>query len=144
MSLLYSMVMSYLHISQSAAEWIVAQHFSPWLLLLAILLMVMVLGFFLPPASIILMTAPIILPPLRSAGFDLVWFGVVMTVVMEMGLIHPPVGLNLFVIKNIAPDISYSELVWGTLPFVVIMILAVMLVCTFPGIAMWLPRALMG
>jgi TRAP-type C4-dicarboxylate transport system permease large subunit len=104
----------------------------------------MVLGFFLPPASIILMTAPIILPPLRSAGFDLVWFGVVMTVVMEMGLIHPPVGLNLFVIKNIAPDISYSELVWGTLPFVAIMILAVMLVCTFPDIAMWLPRALMG
>jgi C4-dicarboxylate transporter DctM subunit len=73
-----------------------------------------------------------------------VWFGVVMTVVMEMGLIHPPVGLNLFVIKNIAPDISYRELVWGTLPFVAIMILAVMLVCAFPGIAMWLPRALMG
>jgi C4-dicarboxylate transporter, DctM subunit len=144
MSLLYSMVMSYLHISQSAAEWIVAQHLSPWLLLLAILLMVTVLGFFLPPASIILMTAPIILPPLRSAGFDLVWFGVVMTVVMEMGLIHPPVGLNLFVIKNIAPDISYRELVWGTLPFVAIMILAVVLICVCPGIAMWLPRILMG
>jgi tripartite ATP-independent transporter DctM subunit len=144
MSLLYSMVMSYLHISQSAAEWIVAQHFSPWLLLLATLLMVVVLGFFLPPASIILMTAPIILPPLRSAGFDLVWFGVVMTVVMEMGLIHPPVGLNLFVIKNIAPDISFGEVVWGTLPFVAIMIVAVLLICTFPGIAMWLPTMLMG
>ena len=67
-----------------------------------------------------------------------------MTVVMEMGLIHPPVGLNLFVIKNIAPDISYRELVWGTLPFVAIMILAVVLICVFPGIAMWLPRILMG
>lgn len=138
------MVMSYLHISQSAAEWIVTQHFSPWLLLLAILLMVVVLGFFLPPASIILMTAPIILPPLRSAGFDLVWFGVVMTVVMEMGLIHPPVGLNLFVIKNIAPDISFGEVVWGTLPFVAIMIVAVLLICALPGIAMWLPTILMG
>jgi TRAP-type C4-dicarboxylate transport system permease large subunit len=83
-------------------------------------------------------------PPLRSAGFDLVWFGVVMTVVMEMGLIHPPVGLNLFVIKNIAPDISYRELVWGTLPFVAIMIVAVVLICVFPGIAMWLPQILMG
>jgi len=144
MSLLYSMVMSYLHISQSAAEWIVAQHLSPWLLLLAILLMVVVLGFFLPPASIVLMTAPIILPPLRGAGFDLVWFGVVMTVVMEMGLIHPPVGLNLFVIKNIAPDISFGEIVWGTLPFVAIMLAAVVLICAFPGIAMWLPRILMG
>ena len=69
----------------------------------------MVLGFFLPPVSIILMTAPIILPPLKAAGFDLIWFGVVMTIVMEMGLIHPPVGLNIFVIKNIAPDIPLSR-----------------------------------
>src|SRR5712691_8825477 len=103
MSLLYSYVMSYLHISQSAAEAIVELHLSRWLLLTQILLMVVVLGFFLPPVSIILMTAPIILPPLRAAQFDLIWFGVVMTIVMEMGLIHPPVGLNIFVIKNIAP-----------------------------------------
>ena len=144
MSLLYSMVMSYLHISQSAAEWIVAYHLSPWLLLMAILAMVVVLGFFLPPVSIILMTAPIILPPLRSAGFDLIWFGVVMTIVMEMGLIHPPVGLNLFVIKNIAPDIPFRDVLWGTLPFVAIMIVAVVLICLFPGIAMWLPKILMG
>jgi len=144
MSLLYSMVMSYLHISQSAAEWIVANHLSPWLLLMAILMMVVVLGFFLPPVSIILMTAPIILPPLRSAGFDLIWFGVVMTIVMEMGLIHPPVGLNLFVIKNIAPDIPFRDVLWGTLPFVAIMIVAVVLICLFPGIAMWLPKILMG
>ena len=68
--------------------------------------MVVVLGFFLPPVSIILMTAPIILPPLKAAGFDLVWFGIVMSVVMEMGLIHPPVGLNIFVINRIAPDIG--------------------------------------
>ncbi len=69
MSLLYSYVMSYLHISQSAAESIVAMHLPRWELLAAILLMVVVLGFFLPPVSIILMTAPIILPPLRAAQF---------------------------------------------------------------------------
>jgi TRAP-type C4-dicarboxylate transport system permease large subunit len=67
-------------------------------LLTAILLMVVVLGFFLPPVSIILVTAPIILPPLKAANFDLIWFGVIMTIVMEMGLIHPPVGLNPFVV----------------------------------------------
>src|SRR4051812_32517724 len=98
MSLLYSYVMSYLHISQSAAQWAVGLQLSKWVLLAAILAMVIVLGFFLPPVSIILMTAPIILPPLKAAGFDLIWFGVVMTIVMEMGLIHPPVGLNIFVI----------------------------------------------
>jgi C4-dicarboxylate transporter, DctM subunit len=144
MSLLYSYVMSYLHISQSAAEWIVSMELSRWVLLAAILTFVVVLGFFLPPVSIILMTAPIILPPLRAAGFDLVWFGVVMTIVMEMGLIHPPVGLNIFVIKNIAPDISLADVIWGTIPFLLLMMVAVVIICYLPGIAVWLPDLVMG
>src|SRR6185369_13891343 len=107
---------------------IVAMHLSKWLLLAAILLLVVMLGFFLPPVSIILMTAPIILPPLRTAGFDLIWFGVLMTIVMEMGLIHPPVGLNIFVIKNIAPDIPLRDVVLGVLPFVGLMVVAIVLI----------------
>jgi len=144
MSLLFANVMSYLHISQSAAQAIVDLHASRWVLLFAILLMVIVLGFFLPPVSIILMTAPIILPPLRDAGFDLIWFGVVMTIIMETGLIHPPVGLNIFVIKNIAPDINLSEIIWGVMPFVIIMFVAVILLCFVPEIAMGLPALVMG
>ena len=144
MSLLYSYVMSYLHISQSAAEAVVAMQLSKWVLLTVILLMVVVFGFFLPPVSIILMTAPIILPPLKAAGFDLIWFGVVMTIVMEMGLIHPPVGLNIFVIKNIAPDIPLKDVIWGVMPFVALMFLAVVLLCFIPGIATYLPDHLMG
>jgi len=144
MSLLFANVMSYLHISQSAAQVIVDLHASRWVLLFAILLMVIILGFFLPPVSIILMTAPIILPPLRDAGFDLIWFGVVMTIIMETGLIHPPVGLNIFVIKNIAPDINLSEIVWGVMPFVIIMFVAVILLCFVPEIAMGLPTLVMG
>jgi C4-dicarboxylate transporter DctM subunit len=120
----------------------VSMHFSRWVLLAAILVLVVVLGFFLPPVSIILMTAPIILPPLKAAGFDLVWFGVVMTIVMEMGLIHPPVGLNLFVIKNIAPDIPLSDVIWGVLPFVGLMMVAVVVLCFAPEIAVWLPDKL--
>jgi C4-dicarboxylate transporter, DctM subunit len=141
-SLLYAYVMSYLHISQSAAVWLTSLGLSKWALLAAVLLLVVVLGFFLPPVSIILMTAPIILPPIRAAGFDLIWFGVVMTIVMEMGLIHPPVGLNLFVIKNIAPDIPLSTVMWGTLPFVFLMALAILLICFFPGIALLLPTVI--
>jgi tripartite ATP-independent transporter DctM subunit len=144
MSLLYAYVMSYLHISQGAAGWIVSLHLSKWLLLVAILLMVVVLGFFLPPVSIILMTAPIILPPLREAGFDLVWFGIVMSVVMEMGLIHPPVGLNIFVINRIAPDIGLAPIIWGTLPFVALMALGVVILSACPAIAMWLPNLVYG
>jgi C4-dicarboxylate transporter, DctM subunit len=144
MSLLFSYVMSYLHISQSTAEWIVGLQLSKWILLAAVLFMVILLGFFLPPVSIILMTAPIILPPLKAAGFDLIWFGVLMTIVMETGLIHPPVGLNIFVIKNIAPDIPLSDIIWGVAPFVVLMLAAVVLICVFPGIATALPDAVMG
>jgi TRAP-type C4-dicarboxylate transport system permease large subunit len=113
-------------------------------LLFAILVFVVVLGFVLPPVSIILMTAPIILPPLRASGFDLIWFGVIMTIMMEMGLIHPPVGLNLFVIKNIAPDIPLRDVVWGVMPFVALMIFAVVLMCFVPGIATWFSDAVMG
>jgi TRAP-type C4-dicarboxylate transport system permease large subunit len=144
MSLLYSYVMSYLHISQSAAESIVAMHLPRWELLVAILALVVVLGFFLPPVSIILMTAPIILPPLRAADFDIIWFGIVMTIVMEMGLIHPPVGLNIFVIRNVAPDIPLRDVIFGTLPFVLLMMLAVLVLCFVPEIATFLPNVVMG
>jgi C4-dicarboxylate transporter DctM subunit len=105
---------------------------------------VILLGFFLPPVSIILMMAPIILPPLKAAGFDLIWFGILMTIVMETGLIHPPVGLNLFVIKNIAPDIPLRDIIWGVLPFVGLMLFSVVLICLLPGIATALPDAVMG
>jgi TRAP-type C4-dicarboxylate transport system permease large subunit len=139
MSLAYANTMSSLNISQAAATAIVSLHLSKWLLLLAVLVFTVVLGFFLPPVSIILMTAPIILPPLKAAGFDLVWFGVVMTIVMEMGLIHPPVGLNIFVIRNIAPDIPLGDVIMGTLPFVILMALAIVIISLFPQIALSLP-----
>ena len=144
MSLLYSYVMSYLHISQSAAEWVVALHLSKWTLFLAVSFLVILLGFFLPPVSIILMTAPIILPPLRAQGFDLIWFGVVMSVIMEMGLIHPPVGLNIFVINKIAPDIPLKDVVWGTLPFVFLIMFAVLILCIFPDLVLALPDHFFG
>jgi len=131
MSLLYSYVMSYLHLSQSGAQWIVDMHLSKWLLLAAILALVLVLGFFLPPVSIILMTAPIILPPLKAAGFDLIWFG-------------PPVGLNIFVIRNIAPDIPLKDVIWGVMPFVGLMFFAIFVICLAPQIATWLPDLVMG
>ncbi|HUP07428.1 MAG TPA: TRAP transporter large permease subunit, partial [Caldimonas sp.] len=74
----------------------------------------------------------------------LIWFGVLMTIVMEAGLIHPPVGLNLFVIKNIAPDIGLGEIIRGVLPFVALMFVAVVLICVAPGIATALPDSVMG
>ena len=80
----------------------------------------------------------------QAAGFDLVWFGILMTIVMEMGLIHPPVGLNIFVIRNVAPDIPLRDVIFGTLPFVLLMMIAVLILCFVPEIATGFPDLVMG
>ncbi len=141
MAFLFTYVMSYLHITQEATQWLVGLPLSRWEYLFWIDVLVLLLGFFLPPVAIILMITPVIMPGLRAHGFDPVWFGVNMTIVMETGLIHPPVGLNLFVIQGIAPDISLRELVLGVLPFIVIILAFVVLLSAFPQIALWLPHA---
>jgi len=90
------------------------------------------------------MAAPILLPIITTAGFDPIWFAVVLTINMEIGLISPPVGLNLYVINGIAPDISLKTILTGSLPFVACMVLAIVLLCLFPGLATWLPNLVMG
>ena len=139
MSFLYTYVMSYLHITQSVAEWLVTLHMSKWVFFVSVNALLIMLGFFLPPVAIILMVTPIILPALKAHGFDLIWFGIIMTILMEMGLIHPPVGLNLFVINGIAPDIPLKRIMWGVLPFIAIMVVAIVILCVVPQIATWLP-----
>ena len=139
-SFLFTYVMSYLGITQAAAQWLVAMNFGKWEFFFWINVFLVVLGFFLPPVAIILMVTPIILPSLKALGIDLVWFGIIMTILMEMGLIHPPVGLNLFVIQGIAPDLKLRNIVWGTMPFIGLMVLGIVLLCLFPEIALWLPN----
>jgi tripartite ATP-independent transporter DctM subunit len=143
-SFLYTYVMSYLHITQSAAEWLVSLQMGKWQFFFWVNILLVVLGFFLPPVAIILMVTPILLPALNAHGIDLIWFGVVMTILMEMGLIHPPVGLNLFVINGIAPDIPLRDILWGVVPFLLLMVVGILLLCAFPEIAMWLPNQYRG
>jgi TRAP-type C4-dicarboxylate transport system permease large subunit len=90
------------------------------------------------------MTAPTLLPIIESAGFDPIWFAVVLTINMEIGLITPPVGLNLYVINGIVPEVKLSTILWGALPFLLSMVLGIVLLCLFPSIALWLPEAMMG
>lgn len=140
MAFLFTYVMSYLHITQSAAEWLASLQMSKWVFLFWVNILLLILGFFLPPVAIILMITPVIMPGILAHGFDPIWFGIVLTINMELGLITPPVGLNLFVINGIAPDINFKELVWGVVPFIVIMGLFIVLLAIFPELAMWLPN----
>lgn len=141
---LFSYMMSSLYITQAIAESIASLGASKWALLLYVNLFLLLVGLFLPPVAVILMTAPTLLPIIEQAGFDPIWFGVVLTLNMEIGLITPPVGLNLYVLKNIAPNVKLSTILWGSFPFMLCMVLGIFLLTLFPGIATWLPEALMG
>ena len=141
---LFAFALSWLFITQSIAEWIVTLDVNRWVLMAIINVFLLMAGFFLPPVAVIVMTAPILLPIILQAGFDPYWFAVVLTINMEIGLITPPVGLNLYVINGIAPDIPLSAILKGSLPFVLCMVLAIVLLCIAPGIATFLPDLLMG
>lgn len=140
----FSYMLSLLYVTQSAAQWMVDLDLNRWVLLAAINVFLLVAGCFLPPVAIILMVMPILTPVLEAAGFDLIWFAVILTINMEVGLITPPVGLNLYVLKGVAPQVPLTEVLKGSLPFVLLMFLAMVLISIFPEIALWLPNHMMN
>ena len=140
----FSFMLSSLFVTQSVAGWIADLDVNRWVLMAIINVFLLVAGFFLPPVAVILMSAPILLPIITSAGFDAYWFAVIVTINMEIGLITPPVGLNLYVINGIAPDISLRKILAGSLPFVLCMVLAIIILSAFPGIVTWFPDVVMG
>ena len=140
----FSYMLSLLYVTQSAAQWLVDLELNRWVLMVAINVFLLVAGCFLPPVAIILMVMPILTPVLEAANFDLIWFAVILTINMEVGLITPPVGLNLYVLKGVAPEVPLPTVLKGSLPFVLLMLLAMALISVFPGIALWLPSQMMG
>ena len=140
----FSYMLSSLFITQSIAEWIGTLDVNRWVLMISINIFLLVCGFFLPPVAVILMAAPILLPIITAAGFDPIWFAVILTINMEIGLISPPVGLNLYVINGIAPDIPLKSILKGSLPYVACMVVAIVILCVFPELATWLPERVMG
>jgi C4-dicarboxylate transporter, DctM subunit len=143
-AVVFGYMLTSLYLTQTLAQGIAELQVNRWVLMLLINLFLLVSGFFIPPAAIILMTSPILLPIITAAGFDPVWFGVILTVNMEIGLIHPPVGLNIYIINAIAPDVPLASIMWGVLPYVLCMMFAIVVLCVFPDIATWLPDHLMG
>ncbi len=141
---LFSFTLSTLFVTQSIAEWIAGLAVSKWVIIAIVNVFLLIAGFFLPPVAVIVMTAPILLPIIIQAGFDPYWFAIVLTINMEIGLITPPVGLNLYVINAIAPDISLRQILLGSLPYVLCMVTAIVILCFVPEIATWLPNLMMG
>lgn len=141
---IFAFALSSLFITQTVAGAIADLEVNRWVLMAVINLFLLVAGFFLPPVGVIVMAAPILLPIIVAADFDPYWFAVILTINLEIGLITPPVGLNLFIIKGIAPDIALRDILLGSLPYALCMILGIILLCFFPQIALWLPDLIMG
>ncbi len=141
---LFGFVCSDLYVTQSLAQLILALPFGKWGIMIFINILLLVLGCFIPPAAVILMVAPMLLPVITNLGFDSVWFSVMMTVNLEVGLLTPPVGLNLYVVQGIAPDVPLSRVLRAMVPFLVVDIIVLVLLCIFPELATWLPSKMLG
>jgi tripartite ATP-independent transporter DctM subunit len=141
---LFAFALSSLFITQTIAASIADLEVNRWVLMFIINIFLLVCGMFLPPVAVIVMTAPMLFPIVTQAGFDPYWFAIVLTINMEVGLITPPIGLNLFVINAIAPTIPTKDILWGSLPYVLVMFLAIGILCFFPDIATWLPNQMLG
>uniref|UniRef100_UPI0031016466 TRAP transporter large permease n=1 Tax=Neorhizobium sp. EC2-8 TaxID=3129230 RepID=UPI0031016466 len=114
----------------------------PYGVLLLILLMYLVLGCLMDAMAMIILTVPIVYPVIISLGFDPIWFAVIIVMTVELGLIHPPVGMNVFVIKSVVPELTFSKIFKGVAPFIVTDLVRLALLIAFPILATWLPSHL--
>lgn len=133
-AMLFGYALTTTDVAPSLSRAVAGADLAPWLVFIAINLLLLFLGCFLETLSIIVITTPIIVPIVAAFGWDKVWFGIIMIINMEMALITPPVGLNLFVVKGVAPAVPLERIIVGTLPYVLIMALVLALVAFFPGV----------
>ncbi|WP_416797620.1 TRAP transporter large permease [Ciceribacter azotifigens] len=138
-ALLLNFVMTFLGISRQIVDVVVALDLSPTMLMLAIVAFYLVLGCFMEGFSILLVTVPIIVPIVVSLGYDSIWFGVVLTLLLEAALITPPIGMNLYVVQGVRKGGPLSDVIMGSLPFVAIIFLMILILMAFPNLALWLP-----
>ena len=131
-------IISYLGIASQIANAIISSGANKWLVIILVYILWLILGSFMDPGSMVILTVPFLLSSLNSLGFDTIWIGVVSTLLVEVGMITPPTGLNLFVTKSIT-DLSFGLLVRGALPFLLVFLVALILLTIFPQIALFLP-----
>lgn len=129
-------------VSRDIGDWISQSGFSPVAVICFVFLFYLVLGSFLEGMGMVLITVPILLPVVTGVGFDPIWFGVFLVVMIEIGLVTPPVGMNLFVLRAVAPEIGMRDAYLGILPYLAAPFLLTVLLVAFPQLALWLPQAL--
>jgi len=138
-ALLFGYFLTITQVPQTVTEFLTGLGIGRYGVLALIMLMYLVLGCLMDAMAMIILTVPIIFPVVTQLGFDPVWFGVIIVMTVELGLIHPPVGMNVFVIKSVVQDVTFSSIFKGVLPFIATDILRLVILISFPAIALWLP-----
>ena len=127
---------------QALASFVNTLEVNRYVILLVILILYAIMGCLMDSLAMVMLTVPIFLPIMTGLGFDTVWYGVIMIMVMEMGLITPPVGMNVYIVAGVAKDVPLQKIFMGVAPMVVGMCVAIFIVCAFPQVALWLPGLL--
>lgn len=139
----FAFVLSALGIPHQLAEFIVGLEVNRWVIILLINGIYIIMGCVMDPLGILIITLPMLFPVVTELGFDPIWFGIIVTINSEIGMITPPVGFNLFVLKSVVPpEVSLGDIIQGALPFVGVLVLGMITLMFFPEIALWLPAHL--
>jgi C4-dicarboxylate transporter DctM subunit len=143
-AMLFGYLITALNTSQTIVKGLVSLELSRWTIMIVINVILFILGMFLEVLSITVITVPILVPLVVSLGWDPVWFAIVFTINMELALITPPVGLNLYVINGMFKDISMEKIIRGVIPFIIMGIIMLGIVLAAPQLSLWLPNLLYG
>ena len=138
-ALLFGYFLTITQTPQKVTEFLVGLGIGRYGVLALIMVMYLVLGTLMDALAMIILTVPIVFPVIKALGFDPIWFGIIIVMVAELGLIHPPVGMNIFVIKSVVEDVKISTIFYGVLPFIITDLLRLILLIAFPILALWLP-----
>ena len=139
----FGYVLSFLNVPQKLVGWALNLDVSPYVILIAVNLLLFVLGCIMDPAAIIMVTVPMLAPLMQALGFDLIWFGVMFVVNMELAEITPPLGLNLYIMKAVAPPgISLNDIIIGSIPFMILDVVGLIFVIIWPQLILWLPSTM--
>ena len=128
--------------SRALTAWVVGLGLSKWILFAIVTVLYIFLGCIIDGVSMMVLTLPILYPIIIAAGFDPIWFGIALVILIELGNVTPPVGLNMFVIHGISGGRPIGEVIWGSLPFGILMLVVLALIGIFPGLVSWLPSTL--
>jgi TRAP-type C4-dicarboxylate transport system permease large subunit len=138
-ALLFGYFLTITQTPQKVTEFLTALGLGRYGILALIMLMYLVLGCLMDALAMVILTIPIIFPVIVHLGFDPIWFGIIIVMTVELGLIHPPVGMIVFVIKSVVHDVDFSTIFKGVLPFIVTDLIRLVILIAFPILALWLP-----